>query len=89
MPASVRRVLFVLCGLAGVAGFWLGIRREPLDESAAIVAVVGRYVEETGGVETDCVARPGAGVWLEVICTRARYTVTRRGVIARVEGPQT
>jgi len=88
MPSYVRRVVLGLCLVAAALGLWLGAGREPLDESAAIVAVVGRYVEETGGLETECVARPGQGVWLEVICARARYTVTRRGVVTRLSGPQ-
>ncbi|MEO0939616.1 MAG: hypothetical protein AAFY38_15790 [Pseudomonadota bacterium] len=89
MPRYVRRVLFALCLVAGALGLWLGMDRAPLDESAAIVAVVERYVEETGGAQTECVARPGEGVWLEVICVQARYTVSRAGVITRVDGPRT
>lgn len=89
MPVSVQRVLAGLCFVAGGLGLWLGTLREPLDESAAIVAVVERYVAETGGARTDCVARPGQGVWLEVICAQARYTVTRRGRVTRLEGPLT
>ncbi|MEO0391116.1 MAG: hypothetical protein AAF218_09275, partial [Pseudomonadota bacterium] len=80
------RVVIVLCLLAALSGLWLGLRSQPLDESAAIVAAVERYVAETGGAATDCVAVPGKDVWLEVLCDRARYVVRRDGTILR-QGP--
>ena len=86
MPTHMRRVLFTLCAVAAGLGLWLGTRAAPLDESAAIVATIDRYVAETGDAPTDCVAVTGQGVWLEVLCTGARYEVTRRGTITRL-GP--
>jgi len=86
MPAQVRRVVLALCAVAAALGLWLGIRREPMDESDAIIAVIDRYVAETGGAKTECVAVPGDDVWLRVLCDRARYEVRRDGTITR-QGP--
>lgn len=81
-----RQVLLTTAGLtlfAGVLGFWLGLRWEPLDESDAISRVIALHVEQTGQDGTDCVAVPGADpVWIEVICGTLRYDVDRQGRVS-------
>ena len=85
MAPFVCRVVFGLCLAAGALGLWLGLRAPVWDESAAIEMVAARYVSETGGARSDCVARPGGAVWLEVFCGDLRYEVHRDGGVTRLE----
>jgi hypothetical protein len=77
-----------LVGLAGVLGLMLGLRAIGATETEVIERVAARYVAETGGVVTDCAARPATsgGLWLVVICGsesgRVEYFVDRTGRIA-------
>lgn len=96
MPWSVLRVVLGLAVVAAGAGLWLGLHRAPLTETEAIETAVQRYVAETGGKRTDCVAVPGndAAVWIVVNCgTAARISRYRigydGGLIDAPRGPQT
>lgn len=78
--------------VAGAGGLVLGLRAGPPGETEIIEAVAAAYVAETGGVETDCFARPSAlaGVRMVVICApeggAARaYPVDRMGRAVDVE----
>ncbi|TMM54961.1 hypothetical protein [Sulfitobacter sabulilitoris] len=96
MPRSVLTLVLCLVVLAAGAGLYFGLQHARLDESDVIEAVVGRYVRETGGARTDCVAVPGdePDVWLVVNCGTAarisRYKVGHDGqLIAQGTEPST
>lgn len=65
-------MLPLMAGLvvAGAFGLWLGMRALPPGETEIIEAQAARYVAETGGVPTDCAARPASieGIRLVVTC---------------------
>ncbi|MEM9755539.1 MAG: hypothetical protein AAF914_06080 [Pseudomonadota bacterium] len=74
--------VLALCA-AGLGLLW-GRAGLPPTETEVIEAMAARYVAETGGAATDCVARPGPGeAWITVYCGRdaARhvYPVDRDG----------
>ena len=78
--------------MAGYAGLRLGETRATLTATEAIATYAARYVTETGGQLTDCLAVPADtdGVWLEVICegaARRVYWVDRFGRHVRSDGP--
>jgi hypothetical protein len=58
----------------GLGGVW-GLRSVPPGETAIIEAAAAAYVAETGGVATDCAARPSAlpEVHLVVICAEGAW----------------
>jgi hypothetical protein len=96
MPRQVLIIVLCLVAVAAGAGLWFGMQRANLDESAVIRAVADRYVRETGGARSDCVAVPGDRdeVWLVVNCGTAssisRYTVGHDGqLIAPDPEPKT
>lgn len=62
--------LAALLAAAGAFGLLLGLRAVPPGETEIINAVAADYVAETGGVATECLARPVPvdGVRLVVIC---------------------
>lgn len=84
-------LLGVLALGAAAAGLGLiaGRASLPATESEIIEAFAARYVAETGGALTDCLARPGdlaladTPVWITVICTGTEgvfvYPVDRKG----------
>lgn len=82
--------LLAILGLIAFREGWVAAR---LTETDAITAYAARYVDEagTGASRNDCVARPGDGVWLEIICDgiagRYVYHVTRWGTLQRREAP--
>ncbi|MEL6645322.1 MAG: hypothetical protein AAFQ79_15430 [Pseudomonadota bacterium] len=89
-----RPVVFVaggLCLVALVAGLWLGSGQAGLTETEVINAMADRYVAETGGARTECLAVPGSAekVWLEVRCGSgdglAVYPVDHRGRLIAVD----
>lgn len=85
-----------LAGLSTLAaGFGLlwGWTSLPPTETAVIEAMAARYVAQTGGMATDCAARPGPDgqAWITVFCDgemgRFAYPVDRQGrLIAIAEG---
>ena len=102
----MRRVLWflpfgalVLAG--GVMGYRYGWIAANMTETAAIEAYAARYVRDYGGQMSDCLAVPGARVWLEVRCGAGDalvvYEVNRlgglvregRGVLDEAGGPKT
>ena len=90
MPRSVFITTACLVILAACGGYWLGVNRTSLDESAAIEAVIERHVTRTGGLASECVAVPGEGdIWIRVICGDATYDLARNGRIVEQSGPQT
>jgi hypothetical protein len=86
-----------LCGCAIVLGLTFGQKASKLSETEVINAFAARYVAETGGQPTDCVARPSArsGVWIVVTCgqgdTQHRYAADFQGrqISVPVAGPET
>ena len=96
MPRTVLRVVLGLVCVAGALGLWLGTRHAPVSETEVISAIADRYVAETGGARSDCVARPGQtdGVWMVINCGTAssisQYIVDRQGRLITPDGmPQT
>jgi hypothetical protein len=71
MLSGVQRIGLAGLMLAGIAigGVW-GLLSIPPSETAIIEAAVADYVAETGGVATDCAARPSSlpEVRLVVVC---------------------
>jgi hypothetical protein len=68
-----RGWLLPLGGLVTAAaafGLWAGLRAVPPTETEIILAQAALYVAETGGLPTDCSARPAPveGVRLVVTC---------------------
>ncbi len=97
MPIWVRFVPVALVVVAGaLLAFRYGWIRANMTETAAIEAYAARYVAETGAPAADCVARPGARVWLVIRCgsgAEARvYRVNRFGGLvapaAELDGAQ-
>lgn len=85
-----------LAGVVAVIGliaFREGWIMAHLTETDAIEAYADRYVAEAGpkARRTDCVAKPGASVWLEIRCEglvgRYLYHVTRWGGLQRLDIP--
>ena len=88
MPRHVIITTSVLTIVAGVFGFILGQRWQPLDETQVISGVVAEHIRRTNDAEEQCFAVPGQGaVWLSVLCGSTRYDVNRRGVVISVTGP--
>ncbi|MBF9034214.1 hypothetical protein HKCCE2091_08170 [Rhodobacterales bacterium HKCCE2091] len=94
MSERVRPGFLPLAALsvaAITAGLLLGRAAEPPTESEVISDIAERYVSETGGAHTDCVARPGpAGLaWLTVYCEGEAgdfaYPVDRDGRVVPIE----
>ncbi len=78
--------------MAGYAGVRLGETRANLTATEVIATYAARYVAETGGQLTDCLAVPADadGLWLEVICegaARRVYAVDRFGRHVRTDEP--
>ncbi|MEO0702383.1 MAG: hypothetical protein AAFY80_09610 [Pseudomonadota bacterium] len=95
MTRPVVLVAGGLCLVALVAGLRLGLGQAGLSETDVINRVADRYVAETGGARTDCLAVPSAvsSVWLEVRCGSgeglAVYPVDHRGrVVEPSVGPE-
>lgn len=70
--------------MAGYAGVRLGESRVDLSATEVIATYAARYVAETGGQLTDCLAVPAEveDLWLEIICdgtARRVYAVDRFG----------
>lgn len=102
----MRRVLWFLpLGALVLAGGAMGYRygwiAANMSETAAIEAYAARYVRDHGGRMSDCLAVPGARVWLEVRCGTGAglvvYEVNRlgglvregRGILGETGGPRT
>ena len=84
----------VLCAVAAAVGFWLGQSPRAVSETDAINGAAARYVADTGGDPSDCVAIPGEGaVWIIVNCgsasSVAQYYLDRSGQLMRPPGPST
>lgn len=95
MPRPIFRTVLALVALAAAAGLWLGTTYRPATETGAIDRAVARYVAQTGGKETDCVAVPvqrGEG-WIMVTCGTGeavtRYRIGHDGTISDDTGPRT
>jgi hypothetical protein len=75
MSGVQRLTLAGLLVLALGVGLIWGLRSQPPTETEVIDRAAADYVAETGGVRTDCAARPagGAGIWLVVICADGRW----------------
>lgn len=92
MPRPVLATTLVLCLLAAALGLKAGLSRAAFGEAQAIAAAAADYVafEAAEGrpvAVTDCVGRPGAEVWLVVVCGAEgrvfRYYVERSGRMER------
>jgi len=70
MPRGAIMSIVVICVLTGLFALWIGLRSQPLGETAIILRAADIYVAETGGQATHCFARPSplAGVSLIVTC---------------------
>lgn len=94
-----RRILFflpfaALVLIAGLFAFRAGYWQANLTETDVINTYAAKYVAETGGALTDCVATPGeAPVWIEVTCRSGNgegriYPVNRRGALLSLPDTQ-
>lgn len=81
-------VLLIVAALLGYRQGWLAAN---MTETAAIELYAARYMEETGAPAADCVAVPGAEVWLIVRCgedgAAYEYHVNRFGGLIQAYGP--
>ncbi len=94
-----RRILFflplaALTLVASLLAFRAGYWQANLTETDVINTYAAKYVAETGGDPTDCVATPGqTPVWIEVICrsgdgTARIYPVNKLGALLPVTTDQ-
>ncbi len=84
----------ILLVMAGLFAFRQGYIFANLTETDVINIYAAKYVAETGGALTDCVARPGEGpVWIEVACRSNDgegriYPVDKRGALLPLASTQ-
>lgn len=90
MPRWQITGVLALCALAAGGGLLWGRSALPLTETEVIEAMAARYVSETGGAATDCLARPGpeGQAWITVYCDgeagRFAYPADRQGRLVAV-----
>lgn len=90
MPRPVLITTLALAALAGLAGFWLGLNRNPDDISGLVNSVARAHIATHGGTTEACIGWVIEGEeFLRVTCGTHEYRIDRQGRVLKVAEPET